>query len=89
MKDHPLFVSRGFGLLLSTVLVAGCASHTATVLKPPAADSATVETSIARTSIGFDEPAEEQLESPKVIVQTGAETVDEKFADGVRSKLVI
>lgn len=89
MKDHPLYFSRGFGLLLSTVLVAGCASYTATVLKPPAADSATVETSIARTSIGFGEPAEEQLESPKMIMQTGAETVDEKFADGVRSELVI
>ncbi|QDT92667.1 TolC family protein [Gimesia algae] len=85
MKDHPLFVSCGIGLLCSTILVAGCASHTTTVQKSSTANAEAV----ARTSIGFDEPVEEQHAFPEQIVQTGAETVDEKFADGVRSELVI
>ncbi|MCA9004592.1 MAG: TolC family protein, partial [Planctomycetaceae bacterium] len=87
MKDHPLFVSCGIGLLCSTILMTGCASHTATVQKPAAADSEPVETSVAHIEIGFDEPVQEQQEVPAEIVQTGA--IEGEILDGAQSELVI
>ncbi|MCA9018301.1 MAG: TolC family protein, partial [Planctomycetaceae bacterium] len=86
MKDHPSVKVRGFGLALSTVLIMGCATHTASVQ-----DASTVKVVLAPAPDKSALQNTEQVlaESKAQIVQTGAETTAQELTDGTHSELVL
>lgn len=102
MTDHPSDKVRGFGLALSAMLLAGCASHSANVQETSSAKVELEQRLAALSSLDDEEPVPGAKPVPgrklvpgtkpvsgTKIVQTSSEKPETELTDGTHSELVM